>query len=88
MSKTRSFLTSVAAAVAALTGISKADAATTNNSTPQIDTNSEKSAVAVFELPEFLVITRSLQTGELMAYHSSHRSHSSHSSHRSHYSSR
>lgn len=43
---------------------------------------------AVFELPEFLVITRSQQTGELMAYHSSHRSHSSHSSHQSHYSSR
>lgn len=88
MSKTRSFLASVTVAVAALTGISKADAAPTNNSTPMLDSNSEKSAVAVFELPEFLVITRSQQSGELMAYHSSHRSHSSHSSHQSHYSSR
>lgn len=88
MSKSRTFLTSVAAAVAALTGISRADAAPTTSSTPLIDGNSEKRAVAVFELPEFLVITRSQQSGELMAYHSSHRSHSSHSSHQSHYSSR
>lgn len=88
MSKSRSFLTSVAAAVAALASVSKAEAATTNDATTRIDDAVDKSAVAKFELPEFLVITRSMQTGELMAYHSSHRSHSSHSSHRSHYSSR
>lgn len=48
----------------------------------------EKSAFALYQLPELLEIIRSPISGKLIAYHTSHRLHSSHSSHSSRYSSR
>ncbi|QQS10742.1 MAG: hypothetical protein IPK81_13940 [Rhodospirillales bacterium] len=86
----RGFLSSLALALATLAGsaTSKADAPARRADAAPSGDPGEKRAIAPFQLPEFLVIGRSPETGEVIARHSSHSSHSSHASHRSHYSSR